>query len=254
MSGVSRQGRTLKVSLAYDGTDFHGWQVQPGLPTIQGELGRVLSEIEGKAVKVAGSGRTDAGVHALEQVASFDLENPIPTTNLRRAMNRLLPPSIRVLEVEEAPPGFHARFSAKSKLYEYRIWRGEICPPLMYRYVHHHPYPLNLPAMMEAAPFFEGTRDFRALAGAEEDASEEPGRPRTIFVSRLEVEGELVRYRVRGTGFLRHMVRNIVGTLVEVGKGNLLPGDIPRFLDSGVRERVGPTVAAKGLFLVQVEY
>ncbi|HZS52092.1 MAG TPA: tRNA pseudouridine(38-40) synthase TruA [Bryobacterales bacterium] len=243
--------RNLKLTLAYDGTDFHGWQIQPDLPTIQGELERVLREIEGKPVAVAGSGRTDAGVHALEQVASVKLQNPIPTTNLRRAMNRLLPPSIRILQVEEAGPAFHARFSARSKVYEYRLWRGEVCHPLMYRYVYHHPYPLRVADMVQAAPLFEGTHDFRSFAAAD---PAEPGAVRTIFSSRLEPEGDLLRYTVCGSGFLHHMVRNIVGTLLEIGKGNLTPGDVPAILAAADRSRAGPTAAARGLFLVKVEY
>ena len=246
--------RTLKLTLAYDGTDFHGWQVQPGLLTVQGELERVLEEIEGKPVAVAGSGRTDAGVHALAQVASLTLGNPIPTINLRRAMNRLLPPSIRILEVEEAASDFHARFSARSKLYEYRLWRGEICPPMMVRYVCHHPYPLDLAAMAEAARLFEGIHDFRSLAAAGEDEDGARTTVRTILLSRLEQEGDLVRYRVRGAGFLHHMVRNMVGTLLEVGKGNLAPGEISRILEAGDRNEAGPTAVARGLFLVEVEY
>jgi tRNA pseudouridine38-40 synthase len=246
--------RRLRLTLAYDGTDFHGWQIQPGLPTIQGELQRVLGEIEGRPVVAHGSGRTDAGVHALEQVASLDLQNPIPTDNLRRAMNRLLPPAIRVLRVEEAPPDFHARFSARSKLYEYRLWRAEVCPPLLYRYVYHHPFPLNLEAIREAAPLLEGTRDFRALAAAGGDDEQEDTRPRTIFSSRLHTEGDLWVYRVCGSGFLRHMVRNIAGTLLEVGKGNLKPEDIPGILEAGERRHAGPTAAARGLFLVRVDY
>ncbi|HYM10440.1 MAG TPA: tRNA pseudouridine(38-40) synthase TruA [Bryobacterales bacterium] len=245
--------RKLKLTLAYDGTDFHGWQMQPDLPTIQGELERVLSEMEGKAVTVDGSGRTDAGVHALAQVASCSLENPIPLLNLRRAMNRLLPPAIRILQAEEAPPDFHARFSAQSKLYEYRLWHGEICPPMLHRYVCHHPYPLDLAAMAQAAPLFEGTRDFRSLAAADDGEAEEPA-VRSIFLSRLETEGDLVRYRVRGSGFLRHMVRNIVGTLLEIGKGNRAPADVPQILESGDRRQAGPTAAARGLFLIQVDY
>ena len=245
--------RNLKLTLAYDGTDFHGWQVQPGLATIQGELERVLGEIDGKAVAVAGSGRTDAGVHALAQVASALLENPIPAGNLLRAMNRLLPPEIRILKVEEAPPDFHARFSARSKLYEYRLWHGGICLPMMHRYVYHHPYPLDVEAMMEAAPMFEGKRDFRSVAAAD-DGEERQSTVRTIFCSRLNVEGDLLRYTVRGTGFLRHMVRNIVGTLLEVGKGNVAPAGVSDILDSLDRSRCGPTAAARGLFLVKVEY
>lgn len=247
--------RKLKITLAYDGADFHGWQVQPGLPTIQGELERVLREIEGGPVAIEGSGRTDAGVHALEQVASFDLTNPIPAPNLKKAMNRLLPPAIRVLGVEEAPPDFHARRSARAKVYEYRLWRGEVCPPLLYRYVYHHPYPLDFQTMTAAAPLFEGTRDFRSLAGADDTRDpDDLARPRTIYSSHLEADEELVRYTVRGSAFLRHMVRNIVGTLLEVGKGNLQLKDIPVILDTADRQRAGPTAPARGLFLVRVEY
>src|SRR5215475_892900 len=128
--------RRIKITLAYDGTAFHGWQVQPGLPTIQGALEAILTDMEGQPVHVAGSGRTDAGVHALAQVAAFTLTNPIPLTNLRRAVNRLLPPAIRVLGAEEVHADFHPRFDARSKTYEYRIWRGEVCSPFEWRYLH----------------------------------------------------------------------------------------------------------------------
>jgi tRNA pseudouridine38-40 synthase len=245
--------RTLKLTIAYDGTDFHGWQIQPGLPTIQGELERAVHEIEGKPVTVHGSGRTDAGVHALAQVASLTIENPIPAANLRRAINRLLPPSIRVLAVDEAAPGFHARYAARSKLYEYRLWRGEICPPMLYRYVHHHPYPLNLEAMQAAAPCFEGTHDFRSLAVAE-DLKDGESAVRTVLSSRLILDPEQAVYRVEGSGFLHHMVRNIVGTLLEVGRGNLASSDIQRILMAANRNQAGPTAPAKGLALVQVFY
>lgn len=246
--------RNLKLTLAYDGTDFHGWQVQPGLPTIQGELERVLGEIEGRRVSVNGSGRTDAGVHALEQVASVAIDNPIPITNLRRAMNRLLPHSIRVLGVEEVSPEFHARFSARSKIYEYRLWRGEICPPMMYRYVYHYPYPLGVKPMVEAARLLEGTHDFRSFASADGENGEDQNTVRTITVSRLETEGDLLRYSVEGSGFLHHMVRNIVGTLLEVGKGSLSVADIAAILRSRDRRQAGPTAPARGLLLVKVHY
>ncbi len=248
------RGRNLKLTLAYDGTDFHGWQVEPGLPTIQGELERVLGEIEGRRGWVHGSGRTDAGVHAHEQAASVTIENPIPVLNLRRAMNRLLPPSIRVLGVEEAPPEFHARFSARSKIYEYRLWRGEVCPPEMYRYVYHHPYPLAIEPMAEAAPLLEGTHDFRAFASADDESREDENTERTILSSRLEAEGDSLRYRVEGSGFLHHMVRNIVGTLLEAGKGNLQCGDTAAILRSRDRRRAGPTAPARGLWLMRVHY
>src|ERR1700737_3128477 len=152
--------RRIKIQVSYDGTDYHGWQVQPGLPTIQGTLEHVFGEIEGQAVQVAGSGRTDAGVHAIAQVAALTIGNPIPLDNLRRAANRLLPADIRVTRVEEVSPDFHPRFQARAKTYEYRIFRGEICPPFDRRYVTHHPYPLALDEMVRLAPLIEGDHDF----------------------------------------------------------------------------------------------
>src|ERR1700693_6539837 len=144
--------RTIKITVSYDGTEYHGWQVQPGLPTIQAALEGVVSGIEGAPVHVAGSGRTDAGVHALAQVAAFSIRNPIPVSNLRKAVNRLLPPDIRVNNVEEASPDCHPRFEAKAKTYHYRIFRDEVAPPFERRYLLHHPYPLNEKAMLAAAP------------------------------------------------------------------------------------------------------
>ena len=153
--------RRIKILVSYDGTGYHGWQVQPGLPTIQAALEQVISEIEGRLVQVAGSGRTDAGVHAVGQVAAFSIENPIPVDNLRRAMNRLLPRDIRVLSVEDAALDFHPRFQAKRKTYEYRIFHGEICSPFDRLYVCHHPYPLAIEEMIALAPLLEGEHDFR---------------------------------------------------------------------------------------------
>ncbi len=245
--------RRIKIKLAYDGTDYHGWQVQPGVPTIQGTLEAVVAEIEGSRVHVAGSGRTDAGVHALEQVAAFSIHNPIPLPNLRRAMNRLLPPSIRVLSTEEAAPEFHPRYDALAKTYEYRIFRGEVCPPLEWRYVHHHPYPLDMERMIRLAPSFEGEHDFSAFAAADERDREGLSKIRTIFASRVELDGQHLYYRVRGSGFLKHMVRNLVGALLETGKGNLDRQGIEKLLSSRA-PRAGPTAPAKGLFLVGVEY
>lgn len=239
--------RRIKVAIAYDGASFHGWQVQPGLPTIQGALQEILGGIEGKAVHVAGSGRTDAGVHALAQVAAFDLENPIPAPNLQKAINRLLPPSIRILAVEEVAAEFHPRYDAKAKTYEYRIYRGEVCPPFDWPYVHHFPYPLVEERMTMLARAFEGEHDFTAFAAADESDAEGKSKVRRIFGSELRRDGERLIYRVRGSGFLKHMVRNIVGTLIEAGKGNVEDlGTLP--------VRCGPTAPAKGLFLVSVEY
>ena len=244
--------RNLKITVTYEGTDFHGWQVQPDQRTIQGEIEAALAAIEGRPVKVHGSGRTDAGVHALGQVASFHLENRIPCQNLQLALNHRLPPAIRVLGVEEAPESFHARYSATAKTYEYRIWRGQVCPPFLRRYVWRLPYPLDEAAMIEAAPLFEGERDFRSLATHDGEGRE--STVRTVCSSRLTREGEQLIYRVRGSGFLYNMVRNIVGTLLEVGRGNLRPADIEPILEARNRAAAGPTAPAVGLFLVSVEY
>jgi tRNA pseudouridine38-40 synthase len=244
--------RRIKFILAYDGTDFHGWQVQPGLATIQGTLEQVFSEIEGRAVHVAGSGRTDAGVHALRQTAAVSLSNPIPLANLRKAANRLLPPSIRVLKTEEVEAGFHPRYHAVSKTYEYRIFRGEVCPPVEFRYVHHYPYPLDLDRVMALARVIEGAHDFGAFAAA--DNREMESTVRTIFSSQIEIEGEHLFYLVSGSGFLKHMVRNIIGMLIEAGKGNLDEHGLREFLTPGCGKRAGPTAPAKGLFLIRVDY
>ena len=244
--------RNFKATLAYDGTDFHGWQIQPDRATIQETLKSVLAQIEGSAVDVQGAGRTDAGVHALGQVASFALTNPIPGANLLQAANRFLPAAIRMTDVVEVEPDFHARHGAKAKLYEYRIFRGDVCSPFGSRYVHHHPYPLDEAAMIEAAAEFQGEHDFAALAAAGGDEKETTVR--TIFSSTIERQGELLIYRTRGTGFLYRMVRNMVGTLIEVGRGRLTNSDIDVFLAGKQRSAAGPTAPAKGLFLVRVEY
>jgi tRNA pseudouridine38-40 synthase len=239
--------RRIRIQLAYDGSAFHGWQIQPHLPTIQGVLEEILTGIEGAPVTVAGSGRTDAGVHALEQVATFSLANPIPLGNLRRAVNRLLPHAIRVLAAEEMRPEFHPRFDAKAKTYEYRIFRGEICSPFEWPYVHHYPYPLDEERMIRLARVFEGEHDFTAFAAADDRDAEGRSKVRTVYSSILERSPGRLVYRIRGSGFLKHMVRNVVGTLIEAGKGNLADyGTLPA--------QCGPTAPAKGLFLVKVEY
>ncbi len=240
--------RRIRIHIAYDGTAFHGWQVQPGLPTVQGVLEQIVSGIEGTPVHIAGSGRTDAGVHAVEQVAAFSIANPIPVDNLRRAVNRLLPAAIRVTEVVETHPDFHPRFDAKAKTYEYRIVRGEVCSPFEWPYVHHYPYPLDEARMAQLAQAFTGEHDFTAFAAADERDAEGQSKVRTVFESALERAGERkLVYRIRGSGFLKHMVRKIVGTLIEAGKGNL--GDL-----AALPANSGPTAPAKGLFLLRVEY
>ena len=239
--------RRIRIRLAYDGGTFHGWQVQPNLPTIQGILEEILSGMEGAPVPVAGSGRTDAGVHALAQVAAFSLTNPIPLLNLCRAINRLLPHSVRVLDAEAVHTDFHPRFDARAKTYEYRIVRTEICSPFEWPYVLHHPYPLDEDRMIRLAAAFEGEHDFTAYAAADDRDAEGRSKVRTVYSSALRQTPGRLTYRIRGSGFLKHMVRNVVGTLIEAGKGNIADcGRLP--------EKSGPTAAAKGLFLVSVEY
>ena len=246
--------RKLRFQVAYDGTDYHGWQAQPNLPTIQGVLEEVIGTIEGEPVHVIGSGRTDAGVHAFAQAAAVMLENPIPPDNFRRAVNRLLPYSIRISNVAEAEPEFHPRFSALRKHYEYRIFREEVCPPFDRRFVCHHPYPLSEAAMFEAAPLLEGEHDFSAFAASDEANSLRASNVRTIFRSALARKHDTLVYYVTGSGFLKHMVRNIVGVLLEVGKGNVSGEDLLKRLVPGCGIPPGPTAPASGLFLVSVEY
>jgi tRNA pseudouridine38-40 synthase len=245
--------RRIKLTLAYDGTDFFGWQVQPELPTIQEILESIFETIEKKPVHVAGSGRTDAGVHALAQVAAVTLVNPIPLQNLKKAVNRLLPQAIRVTGVEEVHADFHPRFDAKKKTYEYRIFRGEVCSPFERRYIHHHPYPLDEEMVVRVASVFEGEHDFSAFAAGDDRDSEGKSKVRMIYSSRVERLEDRLIYRVTGSGFLKHMVRNLVGTLLEAGKGNVDAAGLARFFETG-SPKAGPTVPACGLFLVNVEY
>ena len=242
--------RRLRITLSYDGTDYYGWQVQPGLPTIQGVLEAVLSEIESAEVKVEGSGRTDAGVHAVAQVAAFCLNNPIPTPNLQKAMNRQLPRDIRVLSAEEVADNFHPRYDATAKTYEYRILRAPICSPFERRYVHHYPYPLNESRIFELAKALEGEHDFSAFSASDDADSLGRSKVRRIFSSTAMREGDRLIYQVRGSGFLKHMVRNIVGVLIEAGKGNNI--DMEQHFKSEIPP--GPTAPARGLFLIGVKY
>jgi tRNA pseudouridine38-40 synthase len=268
--------RTWKLTVAYDGTDFQGWQVQPGLPTIQGELQAALGRVTGESPLPQGSGRTDAGVHALAQVASFTLHAPIPAENLHRALNRTLPPSIRVSEARTVRSTFHARHSAVAKTYEYRIFRETICPPFLARYVYACPWRLDLDKLQTCARIFEGEHDFQSFAANDPDLSERNSAAeelrddaaalkipasstvRTIYSSVWELRpseaGAILVYRVRGNGFLHHMVRNLVGTMLDVGRGHLALEEIPGILAACDRSAAGPTAPARGLFLHSVEY
>lgn len=250
--------RNLKLIVAYDGADFRGWQVQPSLPTIQGTLADALFRVTGERVLPQGSGRTDAGVHALGQVVSFTLQSPIPCNGLLNALNDVLPPAIRVSQAVQAPADFHARKSAGAKTYRYRIFRGDICPPHLARYVYHHPYPLDENAMCEAAPFVTGEHDFTSFAAVDPERGREDqpvSNVRTIFCSSWERNAEEFVYTVRGSGFLQHMVRNLVGTFLLVGKGTLHPRDIQPILEAKSRSaNPGATAPAGGLWLLSVEY
>jgi len=254
-AGDSPRARNLLLRLAYDGTDFYGWQIQPDRPTIQGTLTEVLQNITGETVHLTGSGRTDAGVHACAQAANVRLTSPIPCPNLAQALNDHLPESIRILSVQEVPPDFHARRDARSKVYRYRIYRGRVCPPWLSRYVYPFSYPLEEASMQVAAGVLVGTQDFRSFASTDESIKEaDRSTVRTIFSSTLERTGEELIYTVEGSGFLHHMVRNIVVTLLLVGRGSLAADQIAEILAAKDRSAAGPTVPPRGLHLVRVEY
>lgn len=252
--------RNVKLVLSYDGTDYCGWQLQPRSPSIQGEVASAIGRLTGENVLPQASGRTDAGVHALGQVASFETKSLIPTANLVLALNHILPPSIRVLEATEVPPDFHARKSAKAKTYRYRIYRPPICSPFLARYVWHYPFPLGFEALEAAAPGIVGEHDFTSFAALDPEKESSPGgqsgrgNVRRIFSSHWRREGDEFVYQVCGNGFLHHMVRNLVGTYVLIGKGTLCAEDISKILAAEHRSAAGATAPANGLYLVSVDY
>ena len=249
--------RNLKLILSYEGSEFAGWQVQADAVTIQATLASAIGRITGEKVLPQGSGRTDAGVHALAQVATFATESPIPTGNFLKALNDVLPASIRVLAVEEAAVDFHARKSASAKTYRYRIYRGAICPPFLARYVWHYPFPLKEQAMIQAAKLVEGEHDFTSFAAVDPERGREAetvSNVRNIFSSQWERQGEEFAYTVKGSGFLHHMVRNLVGTFILVGKGTWHAEEVTRILAARDRSAAGATAPAGGLYLVNVEY
>jgi tRNA pseudouridine38-40 synthase len=249
--------RNLKMILSYDGAEFSGWQVQPDAITVQGTLASAIGRITGEKVLPQGSGRTDAGVHALAQVVTFVTESSVPTENFIRALNDILPASVRVLDVAEAPSEFHARHSARAKTYRYRIYRASICPPFLARYVWHYPYPIEEAAIARAATLIVGEHDFTSFAAMDpERGREEEAVPnvREIFSSSWERAADEFVYTVCGSGFLHHMVRNLVGTFILVGKGTLAGEDVTRILAARNRSAAGPTAPAGGLYLAQVDY
>jgi tRNA pseudouridine38-40 synthase len=249
--------RNLKLILSYDGAEFSGWQVQPAANTVQGTLASAIGRITGEKVLPQGSGRTDAGVHALAQVVTFVTESSVPTENFVKALNEILPATVRVLEVAEARPEFHARHSARAKTYRYRIYREAICPPFLGRYVWHYPYPLAEEEMARSAGVVVGEHDFTSFAAVDPERGRggvSVSNVRKIFSSSWERVGEELVYTVRGSGFLHHMVRNLVGTFILVGRGTLQVEDVTRILGARNRSTAGATAPASGLYLVGVEY
>ena len=241
--------KNYKLVLGYDGTDFRGWQRQPDGRTVQGVLEEAVFKVTRKRTVVHGAGRTDAGVHALGQVAGFRGAFKLTDEVLFRALNAVLPADVRVFSLEEAPPGFHARRSARSKLYRYRIVHAPQVSPLDRRYVLHWPYPLKIGAMREAARLFVRTADFTAFA-----SNRDRSPVRTVTRSELRRSGDEIVYTVEAQGFLRYMVRTIVGTLLEVGRGRIRPADIEDIFGNRDRSLAGPTAPARGLTLVRVDY
>ena len=243
--------RNLKLTIAYDGTGYHGWQIQPHLPTIQGELQRALQKLFNHEVQVTGSGRTDAGVHAQGQVANVRTIRTMDADSVLRGTNALLPREIRVLAVEEASEDFHARRSARSKTYEYRIWRQPIVSPFLCRYVHSFGYSLDPDAVDRATNCLLGQHDFTSFCATATDIED---RIRTIYEACwLRSDTEWI-FRIRANGFLQYMVRTITGTLLEVGCGRMAAEMLPDIFAAKDRRKAGPSVPARGLHLISVEY
>jgi tRNA pseudouridine38-40 synthase len=241
--------KNYKLVLGYDGTDFRGWQRQSEDRTVQGVLEEAVFSVTRKRIVVHGAGRTDAGVHALGQVAGFRGAFKLSDAVLLRALNAVLPEDVRIVSLEQAPPDFHARRSALSKLYRYRIVVAPQPSPLDRRYVLHWPYPLKVGAMREAARLFVRTADFSAFS-----SNRDRSPVRTVTRSDLRRSGDELVYTIASRGFLRYMVRTIVGTLLEVGRGRIRPEDIEGIFRGKDRSLAGATAAAKGLTLVRVDY
>src|SRR2546427_738412 len=250
--------RYLKLTIAYDGTDFHGWQIQSGKPTIQGEIVSVLRRLTQENIALHAAGRTDAGVHALGQVGSFRTQSGLPAQEFQRALNAILPPTIRIVAAEEVGPDFSARWSARRKTYRYRLYRGKVVPPMLWRYVLHYPFPLDEDAMGDAAARFVGMHDFTAFAASadSEDKERERSTEREIYSAELvrTADGDELVFTVSGRSFLRYMARKMVGTLLDVGRGRLKPEDIDRLYESKDRSKAGPTVPPQGLVMVEVQH
>lgn len=260
------QMRRIRLTIAYDGTNYRGWQIQQptaahpegSVPTIQGELQRALGQLlpkEGNIIPVVGASRTDSGVHALGNVACFDTESTIPAANFPKAINRFLPADIRVLQAVEVSMDFHPRFVPHEKCYEYRIDHGRVANPLTRLYAYNYTYPLNLERMRAAARELVGVHDFTSFVNPDSQVFEHGGDAvREIYSIDILEEGSQLVIRIRGNGFLYHMIRIIVGTLLVIGNGRRAPEDIRTMLAAKDRTTAGPTVPAHGLCLCALHY
>jgi tRNA pseudouridine38-40 synthase len=243
--------RTLKLTIAYDGTAFAGWQMQANQRTVQGALEDALRAFDGERVVVHAAGRTDAGVHAAGQVISFQLKSRVSADALQRALNVTLPGDVRVMQAEEAPDTFNARFNPQRKTYHYAIYTGAVVPPHIRHFAWHVPQPLDADAMNTAAAVLVGEHDFSAFQASGGDVITSR---REIFVSRLTLREQHIIYEVTGSGFLKQMVRNIAGTLVDIGRGRRPVDDMRRVLESRDRRQASATAPAHGLTLQSVQY
>jgi len=241
--------RNYKLSISYDGTDFYGWQRQPDKRTIQGVLEESLTKITRKKIHIIGAGRTDAGVHAQEQVANFKANLRLKDEELSRALNSLLPDEVRINSLKRMDMDFNARKMAKSKIYQYRILNSPVISPFLQRYALQWSSPLKVKLMKEAAPFFAREADFRAFSSSRLENS-----VRKVMRSEIEKKGDEIIYTVEANGFLRYMVRTMVGTLLEIGKGKMRPDRIKEIFREKKRSLAGPTIPAKGLCLIKVNY
>ena len=239
------------ILLAYDGRAYHGWQRQPDARTVQGLLVDALADLLGEPVRVVGAGRTDAGVHALGQVASFSSQRPLPPEAIRAALNARLPRDVRVLAAREVPAAFDARRSARSKRYAYLIWNARVASPFLTPYAWQISRPLDLAAMAAGLPPLRGKHDFSAFRAA---AGQDRSPIRTLYSARLRARGPLLAFFFSADAFLHHMARNLVGSLVEVGQGKRLPEWMGELLAARDRRLAGPTAPACGLFLLGVRY
>jgi tRNA pseudouridine38-40 synthase len=253
--------RNVKLTVAFDGTGYQGWQVQPGVRTVQGALIEAVARVTGEKPAVHGSGRTDSGVHARALVANFQTASRIPTSQLVKALNASLPRDIRVLSASQVPDSFHARISAKSKIYRYKVYRGAVMPPHLAREFYHYPYPIDLKTIRDGIRILQGEHDFASFAAKSGKVERTPGSPaqdrstiRILFRAEIRVSGKSLIFTFEGSGFLHHMVRNMVGTLLELGRARFTLPQISDLLQKRDRTLAGFTAPAHGLLLWKVKY